>query len=89
MISELLGESMRRSLDRQTPSCARERWLASLVFAVKVVLDKYFDHIPLERQVRILERHDLVVTSQTLWDMALAIAKRLEIVDAALLEIAG
>jgi len=56
----------------------------SLVFAIKVVLDKWLDHIPLERQVRILERHDLVVTSQTLWDMALAIAKRLELVDAAL-----
>lgn len=56
----------------------------SLAFAIKVVLDKYLDHIPLERQVRILERHDLVVTSQTLWDMALAIAKRLELVDAAL-----
>lgn len=56
----------------------------SLAFAVKVVLDKYLDHIPLERQVRILGRHDLVVTSQTLWDMACAIAKRLAIVDAAL-----
>jgi len=56
----------------------------SLAFAVKVVLDKYLDHIPLERQVRILERHELVVTSQTLWDLALAIAKRLELVDAAL-----
>ena len=56
----------------------------SLAFAIKVVLDKYLDHIPLERQVRILERHELVVTSQTLWDMALAIAKRLELVDAAL-----
>lgn len=56
----------------------------SLAFAIKVVLDKYLDHIPLERQVRILERHDLVVTSQTLWDLALAIAKRLELVDAAL-----
>jgi transposase len=56
----------------------------SLAFAIKVVLDKWLDHIPLERQVRILERHDLVVTSQTLWDMALAIAKRLELVDAAL-----
>jgi len=56
----------------------------SLAFAVKVVLDKYLDHLPLERQVRILARHDLVVTSQTLWDMALAIARRLEVVDAAL-----
>ncbi len=56
----------------------------SLAFAIKVVLDKYLDHIPLERQVRILERHELVVTSQTLWGLALAIAKRLELVDAAL-----
>jgi transposase len=56
----------------------------SLVFAIKVVLDKYLDHIPLERQVRILERHDLVVTSQTLWDLALAVARRLRLVDDAL-----
>ena len=38
----------------------------SLAFAIKVVLDKWLDHIPLERQCRILERHGLVVTSQTL-----------------------
>jgi transposase len=56
----------------------------SLAFAIKVVLDKWLDHIPLERQVRILERHDLVVTSQTLWDLALAVARRLRIVDEAL-----
>ncbi|MBP6778206.1 MAG: IS66 family transposase [Piscinibacter sp.] len=56
----------------------------SLAFAIKAVIDKYLDHIPLERQVRILERHHLVVTSQTLWDMVCAIAKRLARVDAAL-----
>jgi transposase len=56
----------------------------SLAFAIKVVLDKYLDHIPLERQVRILGRHGLVITSQTLWDMAWAIAQRLSLVDAAL-----
>jgi transposase len=56
----------------------------SLAFAIKVVLDKYLDHIPLERQVRIVERHGLVVTSQTLWDMALALARRLQRVDDAL-----
>jgi len=56
----------------------------SLAFAIKAVLDKYLDHIPLERQVRILARHDLVVTSQTLWDMVCAIARRLAIVDDAL-----
>lgn len=56
----------------------------SLAFAIKVLLDKWMDHIPLERQVRILERHGLVVTSQTLWDLAYAVTKRLALVDAAL-----
>ena len=57
----------------------------SLAFAIKVVLDKWLDHIPLERQTRIIDRHGLVVTSQTLWDLAYAIAQRLSIVDAALM----
>ena len=56
----------------------------SLAFAIKVVLDKWLDHIPLERQARILARHGLVATSQTLWDLAYSLAKRLRIVDAAL-----
>lgn len=56
----------------------------SLAFAIKVVLDKWLDHIPLERQCRILERHGLVVTSQTLWDLANALARRLTGLDAAL-----
>jgi transposase len=58
----------------------------SLALAIKVVLDKYLDHIPLERQVRILDRHGLVITSQTLWDLANAIAHRLTRIDAALFE---
>ena len=58
----------------------------ALAFAIKVLLDKWMDHIPLERQVRILERHGLVVTSQTLWDLAYAVTKRLSLVDAALFE---
>jgi transposase len=56
----------------------------SLAFAIKIVLDKWLDHIPLERQCRILERHGLVVTSQTLWDLANALARRLTRLDAAL-----
>jgi transposase len=56
----------------------------SLALAIKVVLDKWLDHIPLERQCRILERHGLVVTSQTLWDLANALARRLTCLDAAL-----
>lgn len=56
----------------------------SLPFAIKVLLDKWMDHIPLERQVRIMERRGLVTTSQTLWDLAYAVTKRLSLVDAAL-----
>ena len=58
----------------------------SLALAIKVVLDKYLDHIPLERQVRIMDRHGLIITSQTLWDLASALARRLERVDAALFD---
>jgi len=58
----------------------------SLAFAVKVILDKWLDHIPLERQSRILERHGLVTTSQTLWDLAYAVTQRLSLLDAALFD---
>lgn len=50
----------------------------SLDFAIKVALDKYLDHIPLARQERIMHRHGLEVTPQTLWDQLDALAKRLE-----------
>ena len=56
----------------------------SLALAIKIVLDKYLDHIPLERQVRIMDRHGLVITSQTLWDLANVIAHRLTRIDEAL-----
>lgn len=52
----------------------------SLAFAVKVVIDKYLDHLPLTRQVRIMRRHGLEVTSQTLWDQLHALAGRLRVV---------
>ena len=58
----------------------------SLTLAIKVVLDKYLDHIPLERQARIMDRHGLVITSQTLWDLANALAHRLQRIDEALLD---
>ena len=60
----------------------------SLAIAIKVVLDKYLDHIPLERQARIMDRHGLVITSQTLWDLANALAHRLARIDAALFDYA-
>jgi transposase len=56
----------------------------SLDFAIKVALDKYLDHIPLARQERILRRHGLVVTTQTLWDQLSSLAARLESTEVAL-----
>jgi len=57
----------------------------SLDFAIKVALDKYLDHLPLARQVAIMDRAGLVITPQTLWDQTLALARRLEPVSEALL----
>src|SRR4029077_12079291 len=37
-------------------------------FAIYVAISKYCDHLPLERQGRMMARGGLVVTSQTLWD---------------------
>ncbi len=57
----------------------------SLDFAVKVAVDKYVDHIPLARQERILRRHGLKVTTQTLWDQLALLGRRLEQASKALL----
>jgi transposase len=40
----------------------------SVAFAIYVAISKYTDHLPLERQVRMMARDGLVVTSQALWD---------------------
>ncbi len=50
----------------------------SLDFAIKVVVDKYYDHIPLSRQQRIMKRHGLTVVATTLWDQTLAMARELK-----------
>lgn len=42
-------------------------------FGVAVAVDKYSDHLPLERQVDRFERQGLDVTSQTLWDQLVAL----------------
>ena len=47
----------------------------SVDFAIEVATGKYLDHAPLERQVRIMARQGLVVTSQTLWDQTQALAR--------------
>ena len=49
----------------------------SLDFAAKVATDKYLDHLPLERQARIMKRHGLKVTSQTLWKQLDVLAREL------------
>jgi len=47
----------------------------SVDFAVSVAIAKYADHLPLERQVRVMKRQGLTVDSQTLWDQLNALAK--------------
>jgi transposase len=47
-------------------------------FGVGVAVAKYADHLPLERQVRMMAREGLTVDSQTLWDQINAIARHLE-----------
>jgi transposase len=64
----------------QTAS-APERLIAggrySTAFAVHVAVGKYADHLPLERQVKIMGRQGLRIDSQTLWDQIYALAKML------------
>jgi transposase len=43
-------------------------------FAVEVAIQKYLDHMPLERQVRIMRREGLEIDSHTLWDQINALA---------------
>ena len=50
----------------------------SIDFAVHVAVNKYLDHLPLERQVRAMGRAELDVDSQTLWDQIQALARHLE-----------
>ena len=50
----------------------------SPAFAVEVASATYLDHLPLERQVRIMRREGLDVTSQTLWDQIEILARTLQ-----------
>jgi transposase len=49
----------------------------SIGFAILVIVSKYVDHLPLERQTRIMAREGLDVDSQTLWDYVHAVANLL------------
>jgi len=56
----------------------------SIDFAVAVAVAKYADHLPLERQVRMMKRQGLLVDSQTLWDQINALARHLQPIHEAL-----
>jgi transposase len=47
----------------------------SIDFAVEVAVNKYSDHLPLERQAQIMKREGLIVDSQTLWDQLEGLAR--------------
>lgn len=49
----------------------------ALSFAVAVAKDKYFMHLPLDRQVRMMKHEGLVVTTATLFDQVDALATTL------------
>lgn len=56
----------------------------SIDFAIDVAIAKYLDHMPLERQTRVMLREGLVVESQTLWDQIDALARHLLLAHEAL-----
>ncbi|OQX66423.1 MAG: hypothetical protein B6A08_20570 [Sorangiineae bacterium NIC37A_2] len=47
-------------------------------FAAHVAIAKYADHLPLERQVRAMQRDGLTIDSQTLWDQLNVLGRLLE-----------
>jgi transposase len=58
----------------------------SLDFAISVAIDKYIDHLPLDRQRRQMARQKLFVETQTLWDQIDALAEILQPIYDALRE---
>lgn len=50
----------------------------STTFAVEAAVSKYLDHLPLERQARIMRREGLNIDSQTLWDQIDVLARVLQ-----------
>lgn len=59
----------------------------SVTFAIVVAVAKYLDHLPLDRQRRMMARQGLVVTTQTLWDQIEALARVLAPLYAALADL--
>lgn len=50
----------------------------SVEFAVEVATSKYLDHLPLDRQRRIMGREGLEIDTQTLWDQLHALYRHLK-----------
>lgn len=50
----------------------------SVEFGVEVAISKYLDHMPLERQARMMRREGLAIDSQTLWDQLNVLARHLK-----------
>jgi len=50
----------------------------SVEFAIEVAVEKYLDHMPLDRQKRKMKREGLRVESQTLWDQIWALSQLLK-----------
>jgi transposase len=59
--------------DKLLPGCGY-----SVDFAVEVVSDKYENHLPLERQRRMMERNHLSVPVKTLYNLSLAVGVHME-----------
>ena len=58
----------------------RKRGRYDISVAIQVALDKYMDHLPLECQVRRMNRSGLKVTSQAMWDQIDALAAFLKLI---------
>jgi transposase len=58
----------------------------SLDFAIEIAIAKYLDHLPLERQVRMMLREGLDVDSQTLWDQIELLARQLLVLPELILQ---
>jgi transposase len=50
----------------------------STEFAVEVAADKYINHLPLDRQRKMMGREGLVIDTPTLWDQVSAVAEALK-----------
>ena len=60
------------------PDRTRDGGRYSLDFGVHAAAQKFLDHLPIERQVRMMRRAGLLIRNSTMWDQVHAIAEYLE-----------